>query len=70
MLIGLNEKLLVFNDLKNDVESHKSMFKSSEGERERWQVSVREISTKVSSDLEHHQSYAHELIQENSKLSI
>jgi hypothetical protein len=27
MLIGLNEKLIVFNDFKHDVENHKAMFK-------------------------------------------
>jgi hypothetical protein len=44
MLIGLNEKLVVFNDFKQDMENHKAMLKSSEGEREKHQVHVRMIS--------------------------
>lgn len=36
IMIGLNEKLLAFNDFKQDVENHKAMLKSSEGEREQW----------------------------------
>ena len=36
LLVGLNDKLHVFNDFKQDVANHKVMLKSSEQERENW----------------------------------
>jgi hypothetical protein len=61
-MIGLNEKLLAFNDFKQDVENHKAMLKSSEGEREQWQIKFRTISQKVIVDAEQHTSYEQTLI--------
>ena len=57
MLIGLNEKLTVFNDLKVDVENHKAMLKNSEGERDNLQIHIKETSKKVIIDSEQHSSY-------------
>ena len=68
IMIGLNEKLLAFNDFKQDVENHKAMLKSSEGEREQWQIKVRTISQKVIVDAEQHTSYEQTLISENDQL--
>ena len=64
-MIGLNEKLLAFNDFKQDVENHKAMLKSSEGEREQWQIKVRTISQKVMVDSEEHTSHRETLIRMN-----
>jgi hypothetical protein len=68
IMIGLNEKLLAFNDFKQDVENHKAMLKSSEGEREQWQIKVRTISQKVMVDSEEHTVQRESLIRENETL--
>ena len=68
IMIGLNEKLLAFNDFKQDVENHKAMLKSSEGEREQWQIKVRTISQKVMVDSQEHTAHRETLIQENAQL--
>ena len=47
LLNSLNEKLVVFNDFKTDVENHKAMLKNSEGQRERLQMQIRNISQQV-----------------------
>jgi hypothetical protein len=52
LLVGMNDKLHVFNDFKQDVENHKAMLKASEHERENWQHQVRMISAKVIVDSE------------------
>ena len=50
VLIALNEKLLVFNDFKQDVANHKQFLKESENRRETLQMDIRTISTKVITD--------------------
>lgn len=54
MLIGLNDKLQVFNDFQQDVANHKIMLKQSEDVRANWQVEVRKIASKVIVDSEQH----------------
>lgn len=50
MLIAVNVKLNVFNDLKLDVNNHKVMLKQSEDMREKLQQEIRNISQKVLED--------------------
>jgi len=68
MLISLNEKLIVFNDFKQDVENLKAMLRSSEGEREKLQMHIRTFSQKVMIDSEQHTAERQGLIEENSRL--
>ena len=57
VLIALNEKLLVFNDFKQDVANHKQFLQENENRRETLQVNIREISAKVIVDSNEHTSY-------------
>ena len=41
VLIALNEKLLVFNDFKQDVVNHKQFLKENENRREELQMEIR-----------------------------
>ena len=68
VLIALNEKLLVFNDFKQDVANHKQFLKESENRREALQMEVRTISTKVIADSQEHTSYESQLVEENKSL--
>lgn len=65
-LIGLNEKLTVFNDLKNDLEQHQSMFEDSEVHREELQVHIKTTSVHIQSDSSQNKSYQDTLISENN----
>ena len=55
MLIAVNVKLNVFNDLKLDVNNHKVMLKQSEDMREKLQQEIRNISQKVLEDADQHE---------------
>lgn len=68
VLIALNEKLLVFNDFKQDVANHKQFLKESENRRETLQMDIRTISTKVITDTQEHTSYESQLVNENKSL--
>lgn len=67
-LIGVNDKVLVLNDLKLDIQNHKAMLQQSEQERGEWQIKVRTISTKVVQDSEAHTVQKEGLIRENLDL--
>mgnify|MGYP007096699725 CR=1 FL=1 len=68
LLIGLNEKLAVYVDLKRDLEQNKNMLSQSEGAREDLQATIHEIADKVKEDAEQHQLFQTTLTQENSAL--
>lgn len=68
ILISLNEKLIVFNDFKQDVENHKAMLRNSESDREKLQMQIRTISQKTMMDSEQHTAERQGLIEENSRL--
>jgi hypothetical protein len=68
LLIGLNEKLAVYVDLKRDLEQNKNMLGQSEGAREDLQATIQEIADKVKEDAEQHQMYSDTLIREIADL--
>jgi chromosome segregation ATPase len=68
LLIGLNEKLAVYVDLKRDLEQNKNMLSQSEGAREDLQATIHEIADKVKEDAEQHQMHANTLTKEIADL--
>ena len=56
-LIALNEKLNVFNDLKNDVAQNISNFRQSENEREKLQITITTNAVKLKEDAELHEKF-------------
>ena len=55
MLIGLNEKLEVFNDLKQDKAQHLAMIKEIENQRENLRVTITTTAKSVEVDREKHE---------------
>ena len=49
-LIALNEKLNVFNDLKNDVKENQTFVRESEGAREELHFKIKTYETKLVDD--------------------
>ena len=68
LLIGLNEKLTVFNDIKEDLEKHRSMISQSENARNDLQDSMKATSVQVSEHAADHKQYQETLILENNNL--
>ena len=68
LLIGLNEKLAVYVDLKRDLEQNKNMLGQSEAAREDLHATIKEIAEKVNDDAEQHQRYSDTLIREIANL--
>ena len=68
LLIGLNEKLAVYVDLKKDLEQNKGMFSQSEQARADLQSHIQEIADKVFEDAQQHELYQDTLINENGGL--
>ena len=68
LLIGLNEKLTVFNDLKQDLDSHKTMTHKHEVAREELQAHIAENAQAFNDHAADGKSYQDTLIQENSNL--
>ena len=60
-LIALNEKLNVFNDLKNDVAENQAIFKQSENEREKLQITITTNAQKLKEDSEMHEKFEQQL---------
>ena len=54
LLIGLNEKLAVFNDLQNDLHQNKSMLSQSEKARDDLQDHIQKLADQVSMDAQQH----------------
>ena len=68
MLIAVNVKLQVFNDMKLDVNQQKAMFQNSETERAKLQQEIRNMAQKALADADEHEKQRNQLIEENQNL--
>ena len=67
-LIALNEKLEVFNDLKQDKKAHMEIIQDHEDQREKLRVTITRTATKVKEDRGNHESYENKLTLDINKL--
>ena len=67
-LIALNEKLQVFNDLKNDVAENKSFVREHESARETLQVVITNTATSLKEDTEMKEKFQESLQSKISEL--
>ena len=66
LLIGLNEKLTVFNDLKQDLDSHKTMTHKHEVAREELQAHIAENALAVKDHAADGKSYQEKLFPDEN----
>ena len=67
-LFALNEKINVFSDIRNDVESHKAYIQQSEGQRSSLQTHILKTSETITVETSNH-NYKHQSkIQETKRL--
>jgi hypothetical protein len=69
-LIGLNEKLTVFNDLKKDLEQAKHMLRDSESHRDQLQNHIEKTAKIARQQAQENKVYQDTLIAENNNLKI
>jgi hypothetical protein len=60
-LYGVNNKLVVFNDLKNDVSEHQTLIRESEGKRNELHAIIKQTGVSMSEETEKNKAYQTEL---------
>ena len=65
-LVGLDEKLIVHNDLILEMKNHESMIKESEAQRAALQNEIVRLADKIREDTAAHVAYQDTLIAENN----
>jgi len=68
ILIGLNEKLTVYNDLKLDCEANRQAFAESESARAELQNHIQDTTIHVAEAANDNKAFQETLIQENNNL--
>ena len=68
ILIGLNEKLTVYNDLKLDCEANRQAFAESESARGALQNHIQDTTIHVAEAADDNKAFQETLIQENNNL--
>lgn len=67
-MIGLNEKLTVFNDIKHDLETNKQMLAQSEEERVKLQKALNAAAVKMQEQAYENKAFQDTIISENKTL--